>query len=109
MLATAVIGNSSSSFYFVLPQTILYCTLRGMKADDKIAAQAQAYELSSQPTICTTKSEATSFNGWHHVLVELHYSNKVEFKRQLVKKYEEHSILPKPGETTMEYIPRHGQ
>ena len=41
--------------------------------------------------------------------MELHYSDKVELKRRIAKKYEEHILLPKPGETTMVYIQRYGQ
>ena len=62
LMSTAVIGNSSSSFRFVLPQNILYCTLRDMKQHDPMAAQTQAYELSSRPTIRYTNNKGTSLN-----------------------------------------------
>ena len=75
-----------------------------MKERDKMAAQTQAYELSSQPTMYNTISQATSLNHWHHVLVGLHHSDKLELKRRLAKKYDEHTLLLKTGETTMEYI-----
>ena len=57
--APEVIGNDKSSYRLILPQTILYTTLRNMKEYDNIAAQSQAYELSSQPTI---KSDSTTSN-----------------------------------------------
>ena len=60
-------------------------------------------------TICHTKSKGTSLDHWHHVLVGLHFHDKMELKRRLITKYEEHTLLPKYGETTMEYIQRHGQ
>ena len=107
--AAGVIENLFSSFCFILPQTIIYCTLHDMKEHGRIAAQTQAYELSSQPTICNTNSQATSLNDWHHVLLGLHCNDKLELKRRLGKKHDEHTLLPKPGETTMEYIQRHGQ
>ena len=80
VIATDVIGNSSASLRVVLPQTILYYTLREMKAHDNMAAQTQAYELSYQPTICANTTEPTSLSDWHHVLVGLHYSDKVELR-----------------------------
>ena len=80
-----------------------------MKEHEQMAAQTQAYELSSQPTICYTKSKARSLDHWHHVLVGLHFHDKVELKRRLITKYEEHTLLPKCEETTMEYIQRHVQ
>ena len=74
-----------------------------------MAAQTQAYELLSQPTVCYTKSTGTSLDHWHCLLVGLHVQDKEELKRRLITKYEEHTLFPKCGETTLEYIQRHGQ
>ena len=109
LTATDVIGNSSSSFRFVLPQTILYCTLRDTKQHDKMKTQTQAYELSSQPTVCHTNSKGTSLDRWHRVLVGLRFHDKIELKRRHITKCEEHTLLPKCGETTMKYIQGYGQ
>ena len=107
--ATDVIGKASVSCKFVLPQTILFSTLRDMKKHDQMAAQTQAYELLSQPTISYTDSTGTSLDHWHRVLVGLHFQDKVELKRRIIISFEEHTLAPKSGETTMEYIQRHGQ
>ena len=80
-----------------------------MKKHDEMATETQVYELSSQPTIYYAKSKDTSLDYWHHVLVGLHFHDKVELKRRLITKYDDHTLLPKCGETTMEYIQRHDQ
>ena len=104
--ATDVIGDALFSFKFVLPQTILFSTLRDMKEHDEMAAKTQAYELLSQPTINYTTSTGTSLDHWHRVLVGLHFQDKEELKRRITTQYEEHTLAPKCGEITMEYSQR---
>ena len=107
--ATDVIGNSSLSCKFILPQASLFSTLRDMKEHEQMAVQTQSYELLSQPAVSHTKSTGTPLDHWHRVLVGLHFADKEELKRRLIMNYAEHTLCPKHEETTMEYIQRHAQ
>ena len=107
--ASQVIGKPDVSFSLILPQAILHTTLRDMKYQDQLSAKTESYELSALPTMEHYSPKFNDVSHWHSALVSLHPRDKIELKKRVVERYREHSIHPKDGETTMEYIQRHGQ
>ena len=109
LTAGEVIGNPRASFQWIIPQSSLLTTLRNMKKEEQDILDIESYAQLPNASKRQRLPDDKSTMHWKSVLLTLTAKEQYKLKSYLIEVYANHSLQPKPGETTRQYIQRHGQ
>ena len=107
--ASDILGKSTKSFRWVVPQTILLGTLRAMKGEVHEVLQMDSYAQLAEQSRSKVNMDERSPLYWKKLLYQLTAEEQVKLKKRLYVAYSKHTIAPLPGETSRQYLKRHGQ
>ena len=107
--AVEVIGNPRASFQWIIPQSSLLTTLRNMKKEEQDILDIESYAQLPNASKRQRLPDDMSAMYWKTILVTLVSEEQYHLKYRLFEEHAKHSLHPKPGKSTHQYIQRHSQ